>query len=77
MVLSEVGLQGRAELYRSCSRRTERVVEGPLIREPRALVRHTFQGVLELCHRSRGNGYPRPRRECRSDGDQGGRRCLG
>ena len=29
----------------------------------------TLRGVLELCHRSRGNGYPRPRRHCGGDGE--------
>ena len=45
MVLTEVGLQGMAELCRYCSRCTERVVEGPLIRVPRAPVRHTLRDI--------------------------------
>ena len=48
MVLTEVGSQGRAELCRYSSRRTERVVEGPLIRVPWALVRHTLRGYLNF-----------------------------
>ena len=55
MVLTEVGSQGRAELYRYCSRRTERVVEGPLVRVPWAPVRHTLRGVeFESRPRHRG-----------------------
>ena len=49
MVLTEVGSQGRAELCRYCSCRTERVVEGPFVRVPWAPVRHTLCGVLEFC----------------------------
>ena len=58
MVLTEVGSRGRAELCRYCSRRTEQVVEGPLLCVPWAPVCHPLRGVPELCHRSRGNGYP-------------------
>ena len=77
MVLTEVGSQGRAELSRHRSRRTERVVEGPFVRVPSAPVRYTLRGVLEFCHCSRGYGYPWSRRQCRGDGDKGGRRRLG
>ena len=62
MVLTEVGSQGRAEPCRYCSRRTKRLVEGPFVRVSWAAVRYTFRGALELCHCSRGYGYPWPRR---------------
>ena len=73
MVLKEPGLQGRADLRQYYSHRTKRVVEGPLVRVPWAPVRHTLRGVLELCHCSRGYGYPWPGRQWRGDGDEGGR----
>ena len=77
MVLTEVGSQGRAQLCRYYSRRTEPVVEGPFVRVPWASVRYTLRGVLEFCHCNRGHGYPWSRQRCRGDGGEGGRRHLG
>ena len=76
MVLAEVGFQGRVELGRQRTHRAERVIQGPLVRVPGALVRHALRKVLELCHHGWSNGYPRPRRHHCAHGNQGGRRRL-
>ena len=47
MVFPEVGAQGLVELRRHRANRIEGVIEGSLVRVPRALVRHTLYRVLE------------------------------
>ena len=73
VVLAEVGLQGRVELGRQRTHLAERVVQGPLVHVPWALVRHALRGVFELCRRGRSDCNPWPRRHCCGYPNQGGR----
>ena len=77
MVFPEVGRQGLVELRWHRAHRVEGVIEGPLIRVPRAFVRHTFHRVLEKSHCRWGDGYPGLRQQRRSDRHERGSRRLG
>ena len=77
MVFPEVGAQGLVEVRRHHSHRIEGVIEGPLARVPRALVRRTLHWVLETRRGRWGYGYPRERRQSRGDRHEGGSRRLG
>ena len=68
---------GLVKLRRYPSYRIAGVVKGPLVRVPRAPVRHTLCRVLEMRHGRRGYGYPRKRRQRRGDRHERGLRRLG
>ena len=50
MVIPELRLQGRVELGRQRTYYVERVVQGPFVLVPGALVCHAHNGMFELGH---------------------------